>query len=432
MGEDKFDVIIVGGGLAGLTAGIVLAEQGLEVLLIERGDYCGSKNVTGGRLYGHSLEKVIPGFAEEAPIERVIKKERISLMTEDTSVDIGITSKKFSTEPENTSYSVLRAKFDRWLEGKAEEAGVMLVQGIRVDHVLTDEDGKVIGIDAAEEEMYADCVILADGVNSLLAQELGMKKELEPDQVAVGAKEVIKLGEEVINERFGVQSGEGVAWMAAGDPTAGGFGGGFLYTNKDSVSIGVVATLSDIGYSDISVPNLVDRFKEHPAIAPLLEGGETEEYAAHLVSEDGIYMVPELYRDGVLVVGDAAGLVVNLGFTVRGMDFAIESGRLAAETILKAHEMRDYSAKMLSAYEKALEDSFVFRDMRAYKGFPALTANRMIYKNLPETADEIVTKLFTVDGKQDPDLVSFLLQSLLGMASPAQLLGLAGTALESL
>ena len=308
----------------------------------------------------------------------------------------------------------------------------MLVQGIRVDHVLTDEDGKVIGIDAAEEEMYADCVILADGVNSLLAQELGMKKELEPDQVAVGAKEVIKLGEEVINERFGVQSGEGVAWMAAGDPTAGGFGGGFLYTNKDSVSIGVVATLSDIGYSDISVPNLVDRFKEHPAIAPLLEGGETEEYAAHLVSEDGIYMVPELYRDGVLVVGDAAGLVVNLGFTVRGMDFAIESGRLAAETILKAHEMRDYSAKMLSAYEKALEDSFVFRDMRAYKGFPALTANRMIYKNLPETADEIVTKLFTVDGKQDPDLVSFLLQSLLGMASPAQLLGLAGTALESL
>jgi electron transfer flavoprotein-quinone oxidoreductase len=259
-----------------------------------------------------------------------------------------------------------------------------------------------------------------------------MKKELEPDQVAVGAKEVIKLGEEVINERFGVQSGEGVAWMAAGDPTAGGFGGGFLYTNKDSVSIGVVATLSDIGYSDISVPNLVDRFKEHPAIAPLLEGGETEEYAAHLVSEDGIYMVPELYRDGVLVVGDAAGLVVNLGFTVRGMDFAIESGRLAAETILKAHEMRDYSAKMLSAYEKALEDSFVFRDMRAYKGFPALTANRMIYKNLPETADEIVTKLFTVDGKQDPDLVSFLLQSLLGMASPAQLLGLAGTALESL
>ena len=141
---------------------------------------------------------------------------------------------------------------------------------------------------------------------------------------------------------------------------------------------------------------------------------------------------PELYRDGVLVAGDAAGFVVNLGFTVRGMDFAIESGRLAAETVIKAHEMQDYSAKMLSAYEKALEDSFVLRDMRAYKGFPALTANRMIYKNVPQTAEEIVTKLFTVDGKQDPDLVSGVLESVTGMASPAQLLGLAGTALESL
>lgn len=432
MGEDKFDVIIVGGGLAGLTAGIVLAEHELEVLLVERGDYCGAKNVTGGRLYGHSLEKVIPGFEKEAPIERVIKKERISLMTEDTSVDISISSKKFSSEPENASYSVLRSKFDRWMESKAEEAGVMMVPGIRVDHCLLDEDGKVIGIDAGGEEMYADCVILADGVNSLLAQELGMKKELEPEQVAVGAKEVIELDEKLINERFGVSSDEGVAWMCAGDPTAGGFGGGFIYTNKDSISIGVVATLSDIGYSDISVPNLVDRFKEHPAIAPLLEGGNTIEYAAHLVSEDGIYMVPELYRDGVLVAGDAAGFVVNLGFTVRGMDFAIESGRLAAETVIKAHEMQDYSAKMLSAYEKALEDSFVLRDMRAYKGFPALTANRMIYKNVPQTAEEIVTKLFTVDGKQDPDLVSGVLESVTGMASPAQLLGLAGTALESL
>lgn len=432
MGEDRFDVIIVGGGLAGLTAGIVLAREGLEVLLIERGDYCGAKNVTGGRLYGHSLEKVIPGFADEAPVERVITKERISLMTENASVDIGITSNEFSSTQENASYSVLRGKFDRWMEAKAEEAGVIIIPGIRVDHCLTDEDGYVIGIDAGGDELFADCVILADGVNSLLAQELGMKKELEPDQVAVGAKEVISLDAERINERFGVSEGEGVAWMAAGDPTAGGFGGGFLYTNKDSISIGVVAMLSDIGYSEISVPEMVERFKAHPAIAPYLEGGKPIEYSAHLVSEDGIYMIPELYRDGVMIVGDAAGLVVNLGFTVRGMDFAIESGRLAAETFLKAREMRDYSAKMLSAYEKALEDSFVLRDMRAYKGFPALAAQRMIYKDVPETAEEIVTKLFTVDGKQDPDLVSFLLRSILGMASPAQLLGLAGTALESL
>lgn len=83
MSDEKFDAIIVGGGLAGCSAAIVLARAGLEVLLIERGDYCGAKNMTGGRLYGHSLEKIIPGFAEEAPIERVVKREKVSLLTPD-------------------------------------------------------------------------------------------------------------------------------------------------------------------------------------------------------------------------------------------------------------------------------------------------------------------------------------------------------------
>ena len=84
--------------------------------------------------------------------------------------------------------------------------------------------------------------MIADGVNSLLAQKIGMKKELEPHQVAVGAKEVIRLGEEVINQRFGIGSEEGVAWLSCGDPTMGGFGGGLVYTNKDTVSVGIVAT----------------------------------------------------------------------------------------------------------------------------------------------------------------------------------------------
>ena len=102
---------------------------------------------------------------------------------------------------------------------KAEEEGAMFVPGIRVDEVLTDESGKAIGVKAGEEEMFADCVLLADGVNSLLAQRLGLKKELDPRQVAVGVKEVIYLGEEEINKRFGVTSDEGVAWLVAGDVT---------------------------------------------------------------------------------------------------------------------------------------------------------------------------------------------------------------------
>jgi len=236
MSEEKFDAIIVGGGLAGCSAAIVLANAGLEVLVVERGDFCGAKNMTGGRLYGHSLEKIIPNFAQEAPIERKITREKISLMSEDSSLDVGFGSKKLSSNNENASYTVLRSTFDRWLASKAEEAGAEIIPGILVDELIV-EDGKVIGISATGEELYADVVILADGVNSLLAQSIGMKKELEPHQVAVGAKEVIKLGEDVINQRFAVNNGDGVAWLSCGDPTVGGFGGGLIYTNKDSVSI---------------------------------------------------------------------------------------------------------------------------------------------------------------------------------------------------
>ncbi len=406
MSEEKLDAIIVGGGLAGCSAAIVLAKAGLEVLLIERGDYCGAKNMTGGRLYGHSLEKIIPNFAEIAPIERVVKKEQVSLMTKDGALDIGYRSAKLSSEPENASYTVLRGEFDTWLAQQAEEAGAMLLAPILVDKLLV-EDGKVVGVEATGDQLYADVVILADGVNSLLAQQIGMKPELEPHQVAVGAKEVIRLGEDVINERFGLRGNEGVSWLSCGDPSDGNFGGGLLYTNKDSVSVGVVATLSDIGHSDLSVPEMLDRFKEHPAIAPYLEGGKSIEYSAHLVPEEGLAMVPELYRDGVLLTGDAAGFCINLGYTVRGMDFAIESGRLAAEAVLRARELGDFSAQTLSYYKTLVDNSFIMRDMKQYKGFPTLLTQRAIFEDLPEIADDIAGKLFTVDGKPGDSVIMY-------------------------
>ena len=431
MSEEKFDAIIVGGGLAGATAAYVLANAGMEVLLADRGDFCGSKNVTGGRLYAHSMEKVIPGFAEEAPIERKVTHEKISLMTEKSSLDIGYNSTKLSAEPESASYTILHSKFDAWLAEKCEEAGVMLVPGIRVDNCVV-EDGKAVGIDAGGEIMYSDVVIIADGVNSLLAQRLGMKKELTTHEVAVGVKEVIKLDEETINQRFGVRGDEGVAWLSAGDATVGAFGGGLLYTNKDTISIGVVATLADIGYSDISIPDLLDRYKEHPSIKPYIEGGETIEYSAHLVPEAGIHMIPELVRDGVLVTGDAAGFCVNLGFTVRGMDFAIESGRLAAEAVIRAKEAGDFSKEGLSSYVKALEESFIMKDMKALKGFPTILSRREIFKDLPEMADDICAKLFTVDGKPSMDFIMYVINSVTAHTSVAQLTSFVSDIMDAL
>lgn len=395
--EEKFDAIVVGGGLAGSAAALTMAKAGLDVMLIERGKFCGSKNSSGGRIYGHSLERLIPNFAEEAPIERKITQERLSLMTEGGALSFQYNSDKLQNL-KYPSYSVLRSKFDKWMAEKAEEAGVMLLEGFRVDQVLVDESGKATGVVCGDEEFDADVIVLADGVNSLLAQQLGMKQELDPKDVAVGVKEVIYLGEDVINERFGLQGDEGAAWMIAGDPTGGNLGGGFIYTNKDSLSLGIVTTISDIGRVDVSVPDMVERMKNHPSIAPFVKGCKLTEYSAHLVTEGGLKMMPELVRDGVIVAGDAAAMVVNLGYTVRGMDLAIESGRLAGEAVVRAKAREDFSAESLSYYKKLLDESFIMKLMKQYQNLPGLLEDHIIFNDVPKMADEFAGMVYKVDG----------------------------------
>jgi electron transfer flavoprotein-quinone oxidoreductase len=377
--------------------------------------------MTGGRLYAHSLERLIPDFAETAPLERRIVKERILLMSESKATTLEYCDEALHERP-GASYSVLRAKFDPWLAERAEEAGAMYVTGIRVDKLLQ-KDGGVCGVVAGDDILYADVVLLADGVHSLLAQKLGMKKALAPHQVAVGVKEVIGLGEKTVSERFGVRAGRGVACLAAGYPTGGAVGGGFLYTNGDSLSLGTVVTLSHIGAAGVKVPDMIERFKAHPAIAPLIEGGTLLEYAAHLVPEGGYHMMPELFWNGVLVAGDAAGFVINMGYSFRGMDFAIESGRLAAEAIIRAKRQNDFSAVGLSHYAALLEQSFVMRDLRHYRNMPALMDTRQIYDEFPALAAEIFGGLFRVDGsppKKPTGLIGGALRSV-GLSELAKL-----------
>lgn len=403
MNEDRFDVIIVGGGLAGSAAALELARNGVDVLVLERGRSSGSKNMTGGRLYGHGMEKLIPDFAAKAPIERIVTKERVSLMTEQGAFTMDYDSTKLK-DPTCASYTVLRAKFDPWLAAQAEEAGAMYVLRTRVDNLIK-KDGKVIGVESGGEMVYADAVILADGVNSLLAQRAGLKKELGPSQVAVGVKEVVKLDEQTVSDRFGLQKGDGASWLFAGYPTDGAVGGGFLYTNRESVSLGIVATISDIEHSQASVPEMVERLKNHPTIKPLIEGGARGEYSAHLVPEAGFNMMPQLYGDGVLVAGDAAGFCINLGYIVRGMDLAIESGRLAAQAILEARKKNDYSSSSLSRYRALLDDSFVMRDLSHYKDAPQLMENHLMFETLPQIADEAMGAMFEVDGSAKAPLM---------------------------
>lgn len=397
MSEQAVDAIVVGAGVAGSTAAYLLAQAGLEVALIERGPYPGSKNLSGGVLYTQALRQVLPNFLDEAPIERVISNQVISFMTQEASFNIDFKNQAFRQAPYN-AVTVLRAKFDRWLAEQAENAGAMLVSGIKVEHLLRDEAGRVVGVSAGDDEIRAGVVIAADGVTSFLAQEAGLRGRIPTGQTATGVKEVIALPREVIEDRFHLDGDEGAAYTIVGYATRGVPGGGFLYTNRDSLSLGLVMRLDDLIKTQSRPAEIFEDFKAHPMIAALIKDGRLLEYGAHMVPEGGVAMMPRLYMDGMLVIGDAAGLGINSGFVIRGMDLAIGSAAAAAKAVIEAKERGDYSAAGLQAYARHLDDSFVMKDMRTYRRAPAFLHTPRLFTSYPELMADVMTQIYTHDG----------------------------------
>ena len=170
---EKFDVIIVGAGPAGCAAAYSLAKMGFNVLILERGKYPGAKNVMGGRMYAHALNRLIPGFWKEAPVERMVTREKLTFLCNKASVTLDFQDEDLR-EPPN-SFTILRAKFDQWFANKAVEAGATLVPNIRVDDLLWREK-KVAGIVAGEDKIEANVVIAADGAVSLMSEKAGSKE----------------------------------------------------------------------------------------------------------------------------------------------------------------------------------------------------------------------------------------------------------------
>lgn len=393
-----FDAIVVGGGLAGSVAAYTLASAEKSVLVVERGNYCGAKNMTGGRIYTHSLAKIFPDY-QDAPLQRKVTHERISLMSPDSNFTIDYSARELE-QAGKESYTVLRGPFDQWLAEKAEDAGAEYICGIAVEDLMI-ENGKVCGVIAGEDEITADVVILADGVNSLLTSKAGLSKKAPAiHQVAVGAKETIELPADVIESRFLCNPGEGASWLFAGDCSNGIIGGAFVYANEESVSVGIVATMSEVLKQDIPVYQMLENFKNRPEIKPLIAGGKLVEYSGHVVPEGGIHMMPEIIGDGVLVVGDAAMLCMNLGYTVRGMDLAVESGSIAAKAAIKALDAGDTSKAGLGVYKSMLDNSFIMRDMNMYAEAPEFLENCPgMFRGYPEMIRDIMTPLFMVDGE---------------------------------
>lgn len=395
--SEKFDVIVVGAGPAGNAAAFTLAKGGLKVLQIERGESPGSKNVQGAILYADALERIIPDFRDDAPLERHIIEQRIWVLSDDAYVGSTYRSAAFDKPPYNR-YTIIRAQFDKWFSQKVQEAGALLLCETTVTGLVMDGD-RVAGVHTDRGgTVYADLVILGDGVNSLLANKAGFHPELKPRDVALAVKEIHFLPEPTIESRFNVQPDQGVVIEMAGKITQGMVGTGFLYTNRESLTIGVGCLLSDFKANGVPPYQMLEDMKKHPAIAPLLEGGEMKEYCAHLIPEGGYKAVPQTYGNGWMMVGDAAMLVNSVHR--EGSNLAMTSGRLAAETALElAAAGKAMTARNLAAYRARLEDSFVLKDLKKYQRLPQVfDRNHQFFTDYPDLLNGAAHTLLTVDG----------------------------------
>ncbi|PRX21717.1 electron transfer flavoprotein-quinone oxidoreductase [Paraburkholderia sp. BL18I3N2] len=397
----QFDVIVVGAGPSGNAAAYTMAKAGLEVLQIERGEYPGSKNVQGAILYAKALEEIIPDFRDDAPLERHIIEQRMWMLDDTSFVGTHVRSEDYNKPPYNR-YTIIRAQFDKWFSSKVREAGALLLCETTVKELIMDGD-RVVGVQCDREhgDVYADVVVLADGVNSTLARKAGFHGEIGAGDVALAVKEILFMPEETIGQRFNVGEDDGVVIEMVGRITDGMMGTGFLYTNKESLTIGVGCMLSDFKKN----PNrtspyvLLEKMKRHPSIAPLIAGGEMKEYCAHLIPEGGFHAIPQVYGHGWMIVGDSGGFV-NAAHR-EGSNLAMTTGRLAAETVIHAKAAgHGYRAGTLKAYKAALDQSFVMKDLHKYRDMPAvLHQNPQFFTTYPDLMARAARTMITVDGK---------------------------------
>lgn len=419
---ERFDVAIAGAGPAGSAAAFALARRGYEVLLVERGNVPGQKNMFGGRIYAYPLQRLLGDAWKEAPIERYVTREHLVFLDERSAVSLQYDAPHAAEAPA-PSFTALRGAFDRWLAERAEEAGAMLITGIKVDEIWKDH-GRVRGIVAGRDRVEADLVIATDGALSRLATKAGLRSELRPGEVSVGVKETVELSEETIQERFNLAEDEGAAYVYAGYATEWLPGGGFLYTNRDTLSLGIVAKARDVSLAQQEVSALMESFKLHPVVQRLVRGGKVIEYSAHVTPDLGLRMMPRAYGDGVLVAGDAAGFLLNNGYTFRGVDLAVASGMAAAETYHQARQEGDFSTRTLRSYLDHLRELAVLDDMETFRGGPEFLKTKRLYDAYPRLLCSLMERIYTVDGQPKERVASALLREARSLSLPGALVDL--------
>ena len=415
-----FDAIVVGAGLAGSAAAITMAREGLDVLVIEKGKYPGAKNVFGGVLYTPTIRELVD--MDDAPIERYIGERRYSMLSDEDEIAATVNIGDWHDEPHNDSFTVLRGEFDEWFAEQAVAAGATLI----TETVVTDlirESGRIVGVetDRPDGEIRAPVVVLAEGGNSLVSERAGLKETADRKDVAVAVKEVLEFpgrGNEKLTDRFRLGDDDGVAYHYFGKGAVGdSFGGAFVYTNDDTISVGLAYRIEDSARGGINPEEALNEFKSHPAVAPLFRGTRTVEYTAKVIPEGGADAMPDLVHDGALLVGDTAGLVLNNGIHLEGTNMAVESGYHAGRAVADAlgatatvtTERSSATARAdggaainraaLESYPAALENSFVVQNLEHYEWLiDRVTEDReLLFDDLPDALADAAAEYFAID-----------------------------------
>ena len=395
--SETFDLIVVGAGPAGSTAAYQAAKSGFKVLLLERGKLPGQKNVFGGRIYAHMLRRIFKDFPSDVPYERFVVNESVNIMDDNRCATLSFSDHHGAPETAD-SFVARRSRFDKWLSDKAEEAGAIVVPGTRVDELLM-EDRKVKGIMAAGDRIEGKCVVDAEGVTATLSRLAGTRSDVTPDQFKIGVKETVEIGKDAVESRFGLGENEGFAGVYVGFPSRYmPAGGAFIYTNRESLSIGIVVEPKGLAGRKLEVQQLAESFRLHPHIRRMIGGGKVIEYSAHMIPNSVPMETGNLSGDGFMVTGDAAGFFINNGYTYRGVDLAIASGYCAANTFIEASKEGKFDASALSGYRKRLEEIGLMSEIERFSGNDRILHNERIFSDYPPLVLNLLSEMFSVKG----------------------------------
>jgi len=368
--HEHYEAVVVGCGPGGAAAAATLARNGIETLVLERGVEAGSKNVSGGLIYAeesapYTIDDLFPDFREEAT-ERPATDNYIHNISGDRVATFDIS--KLHHHDTEWADAVLRRKMDSWLGERVHEmtreTGGGLLTDVRVTGLLRDR-GEIVGVEMAElDPIEADIVVAADGVNSELARDAGLMDWEDPEDWFQGVKAVVDMPPEAINERFDIDDDEGSAHLFSGDLFDGVRGGGLLYTNESSLSIGTVFHLDSLADGRAEPHELLDSLLTHPLLDQWFQGEYHErEYSAKLVPDSKKVAHPSPHRGRLMLVGDAAGQMQAQGPIIKGMNHAVTAGGLAAEAFAEA-KARGTPDAAGALYEQKLEDEGVMKKLR--------------------------------------------------------------------